>query len=206
MLTTVGIHQAKGFPEYSDCQGNSAAWKIVEVESDIRMYERWVTLEDGLSVRERKGEFEIQADVVHLAEYIMDVSKWDHWMNQVESARVIGGKTSGRFYAYTCFSVPQPFSQRDLVTKVTFTTGSDQKTCIIDMTSVEGVLPEYKGFTRVHAYQARWTLVPLGGNKVRVSFTALSGEPPAFPRWIQDPIIKRMFLNNLINLKNEYHV
>jgi hypothetical protein len=206
ILTTVGIHHGADQMNHGGWFDNPSGWKMVDLESGIRVYERWVTIDNGLSVRERRGEFEMQADAGQLAAFIMDVSKWETWMSQVETARVIGQKTPDKFYVYTRFSVPQPFSQRDLVSMVTLTTSLDAQTWTIDLKSAEGVLPEYKGINRVGCYQAKWTLTKVGTNKVRVGFTALSGEPPAFPRWIQDPIIKRMFMNNLTNLKGAFYV
>lgn len=39
------------------------------------------------------------------------------------------------------------------------------------------------------------------GVKTYVSFSAISNDPPMFPRYLQDPVVIRMFHNNLVNLK-----
>ncbi len=205
ILISAGI--SDGYDQTSQTQrtDNPMGWTMVDQESEIRVYERWVTTENGLSVRERRGEFDMQAEPAQLATFILDVSQWKKWMSQVESSRIIGTKTPHRFYAYTRFSVPKPFSQRDLVSVITVSTSSDKRSYRIDLRSAEGVVPEYNNVTRVDGYKAVWTLTRLEENKVHVCFTALSSEPPVFPRWIQDPVIKRMFMNNLTNLKSEFH-
>jgi hypothetical protein len=50
-------------------------------------------------------------------------------------------------------------------------------------------------------YNATWTITEISSQQVQNIFSAISDTPPLFPRYIQDPVIEKMFHNNLVRLK-----
>jgi len=57
------------------------------------------------------------------------------------------------------------------------------------------------GIERLHDYKATWTITETAPQKVHIEFSAMSNTPPMFPGYIQDPVIEKMFHNNLFRLK-----
>jgi hypothetical protein len=50
-------------------------------------------------------------------------------------------------------------------------------------------------------YNATWTITETSLRQVRIIFSAISDTFPLFPKYIQDPVIEKMFHNNLVRLK-----
>lgn len=183
-------------------EGGSAAWKIVEQSEGITLYERWVKVSHDLEVRERKGIFTVHATVDQAVDLICDAGLASTWMKGVSDSYIIRGDSGSDWYAYTFYSIPWPFDDRDLVSHNTVKRDDPGGSVIIYMQSEEGIMPEVDDVQRLRNYTARWEVTPVGPNLTRITFLARSDEPPAFPRWIMDPIVKNAFLENLENLKS----
>ena len=50
-------------------------------------------------------------------------------------------------------------------------------------------------------YNASWKLTKLEGGKVKIEFQVFSAEPPLFPQWIQEPVLKKVFYKNLVRFE-----
>jgi phosphoserine aminotransferase len=72
---------------------------------------------------------------------------------------------------------------------------------IININSRADHVPSKPGIERLQEYNATWTITETAPQKVHIEFSAMSNTPPMFPRYIQDPIIEKMFHNNLVRLR-----
>jgi len=182
--------------------GSTTNWKIVEQSEGITLYERWVTVNEDLEVRERKGVFTVHATVEQAVDLICNAELAPSWMSGVSDSYVIRQESETDWYAYTFYSIPWPFDDRDLVSHNTLMRDDSRGSAIIYMQSEEGIIQEEEDVQRLRNYTASWEVTPVGDNLTRITFLARSDEPPAFPRWIMDPIVKNAFIQNLENLKS----
>ena len=72
---------------------------------------------------------------------------------------------------------------------------------IVDMDSEEGIIPEKEGVQRIKTFHGSWELDQINDQQTRVIFVARTDEGPAFPRWIQDPVVRKAFMSNLRKLQ-----
>lgn len=181
------------------CQAEGK-WKQVESKSGITVYERWVELSDHRLVRERKGEMLIISSVDRVLNTLSDPSKSKLWMENVQQSYLLGSPNNNIWYSYTSFSLPWPFENRDMVA-VSRLKHHGERAATIEITSTESKLAPRGNAKRISDYKAVWNIVDKGEGKVFLSFSTISYVPPEFPRIVHDPVVRNVFLRNLMKLK-----
>jgi hypothetical protein len=151
-------------------------------------------------VKERKAEMVINGDMSSVLGILSDPSQTKLWMENVSDSYLIKKESDKIWSSYTYFSLPWPFENRDLVS-VSSLKSYDSGTAIIEMTSIEGILPVNENATRLTNYRATWKIADLGNGQVYISFSAMTATPPQYPRFVIDPVVRGAFLRNLIKLR-----
>lgn len=190
---------AAGMNEYPS-ENEARPWKLVEETGKITLYERWVEVNEDLEVRERKGIFTVNCPAEEAIKFICNADMAPSWMKGVSESYVIETLSETAWYTYTLYHIPWPFDNRDLVTQYRVVKDGKGSTFIY-LDSKEGVMPENEKVERLKTFHACWEVEEISPASTRITFTARTDEGPAFPRWIQDPIVKKAFISNLENLK-----
>jgi hypothetical protein len=173
-------------------------WKTVSNSNGILVSERWVE-ENNHTFRERKGEMLLSCSAAEAVRLISDVKSTSQWMKGVSDCSLIKRGLPNEWYTYTLYSIPYPFNDRDLVSHFRVSTSGNRYTISIE--SAGTMVPVKSGINRLNSYKASWEITDLSHSETKVVFTAMSDTPPMFPRWIQDPILLKVFVGNLANLK-----
>lgn len=194
-IITVSIH-SKSFENHSI---ESDDWELIINSDGVKIYEQWVTGKRGFKVRKRKGIMEVNSTVTKAADIIANDSKTKLWMSGVADSYTLKKINSNEWYSHIIFNLPWPLENRDIVAHCIKKQVNEN--IRLSISSEEKFIPEKESFTRMTDYEATWEIEKLSKNKALIKFTALSDEPPICPRIIQDPVIRRTYLNNLINLK-----
>ncbi|PKP03377.1 MAG: hypothetical protein CVU11_08560 [Bacteroidetes bacterium HGW-Bacteroidetes-6] len=176
-------------------------WDLIDANSGVSVFERWVYVNKDLTVRERKGEFSVPGTLSSVVKIVSDVSLSKQWMEHVSDAYLVSRLSEKVWYTYTYFSLPWPFANRDMVAMWMLGYSSDNKTATIEIRSRENMIPEKKGIKRLGNYSATWIITDKGSNNIGVSFSTISYTSPEFPRVIQDPVLRSTFMQNMKNLQ-----
>lgn len=188
----------------SPCMNASSpkSWTLVDSGSGINLYERWVFPDNGIKVKERKGEMTVNSDIREVLLVLKDPSKTKLWMSNVTNAYLIRKISEQAWYSYTYFSLPWPFANRDMVSFSTLSYSCEGSSACIEMTSRETAIAVKPEATRMNNFKAIWELREVAWKKTQVSFSAISYSPAEYPRFIQDRVMKGTFMTNLQKLKN----
>lgn len=181
---------------------SSGKWELIDSNSGVSVFERWVYVNKDLTVRERKGEFSVPGTLSSVVKIVSDVSLSKQWMEHVSDAYLVSRLSDKAWYTYTYFSLPWPFANRDMVALWMLGYSSDNKTATIEIQSRENMVPEKKGIKRLGNYGATWKITDKGSNNIGISFSTISYTSPEFPRVIQDPILRSTFMQNMKNLQH----
>jgi len=184
----------------------SSEWKKVHVRDDIVVSERWVTCSDGSKTRERKGEFSVQADADILLSLLKNPNKASKWMKAVSEHKIIGTRSQDEWFSYTVYDIPWPFKSQDMVSLYQIKNFPESGVYRLKISSVDEDLMEEidDGFSRetdlkrLSQYKAEWIIEHKGTKVCDVRFTASSSTRPPFPRWMMDPVLIRLFEDNLM--------
>lgn len=194
-----------GNPESKDrFIGNSeppGAWEMVKNDQGVQTYFRWVTKDDGTVYRERKGEVLVACTFQEALHMISDSKSIKMWMANIEEHYNLEYVSADNWMNYTLFDIPWPFSNRDLVSLYQLNTDPVKEIATLIISCKDTYIPLKKGITRLTDYQAKWSVVKRGDQSIHISMTMSSSTPPIFPRYIQDPVIEKVFHGNLVRLK-----
>ncbi|TLX72270.1 hypothetical protein E9993_18320 [Labilibacter sediminis] len=172
-------------------------WVCVKNAKGVTLHERWVKVDESLKVRMRKGEFEVDCSFEEAIAFIENYRTIETWMKGIEQITPL---TENDKMVYVMINLPWPFSNRDFVARSSSVNVDDNKH-VVRFKSENYHVKHKKGCVRIKDYSASWTIERISNHKSKITFTVFSSEPPLFPEWIQEPVIKNVFLNNLHRLK-----
>jgi hypothetical protein len=180
---------------------NSESWEKIRYKDGVTSYYRWISKPDGISFRERKGEMIMPGTLSNAIHVITDPGFISKWMSGVGECKNLTEPANGEWYSYTVFSMPWPLNKRDLVSHNKLRTDTGKGITVIEVTCKDKYIHVKPGVTRLTDYKAQWKITKLDENRIHLVFIASSSAPPSFPRYIQDPVIEKVFHNNLVRLK-----
>lgn len=179
----------------------NSGWRMERDADGVKTYVRWIEPEGSEKVRERKSIMAVNCSVEDIVWLLSDMESTDLWMGGIRECYCLKKVSNSEWYAYTLFNIPWPFEKRDLVSNFNVKRSGENNSVTIHISSRDRYIPLKSDITRLADYTAVWTIAGAGKDRVWVSFSAVSNDPPMFPRTLQDPILLRMFHNNLVNLK-----
>ena len=177
-------------------------WLCTKNVDGIALFERWVKINDTLSVRERKGELIVNCNYAQVVRYLSQYQTMMEWMNNVAMVERIANPANDDTLVYLVFGLPWPFDNRDLAGRFTVY-HLDNAHCVVRMNGVPDAVKPHKGRVRIKNYQASWSLVRLDNNRTKIELYTFSDEPPLVPLWLQDPVVRKVFFGNLLKLKKQ---
>jgi short-subunit dehydrogenase len=178
----------------------AAEWTCTKNRNGIALYEKWVKVNDSLTVKERKGELIVSGRYCNVVQYLSQTATIKEWMSSVEVAKNIGNSNDSLLYVL--FNLPWPFSNRDLIAHCQTIRLNEQYT-IVKLESHPNALAPIEEAIRIKSYRASWEITLLTNGKIKVVLQTFSDEPPLCPHWIQDPIVEEIFYSNLARLKSK---
>ena len=176
-------------------------WQEARNSNGVKSYVRWLMRDEKITYRERRGEMDIRCTHQEAVKVLSNPQYTPEWMAGIEESRFLGNPGKNEWYTYTVFSMPWPFNKRDLVSLNKVASDPIKGIAHIEMNCKEDYLPLQKDILRLTDYKAHWKIVKINENNIHITFIAESSTPPAFPRYIQDPVIEKLFHNNLVRLK-----
>lgn len=180
---------------------NPGVWMSIKSSKDVRTYFRWVTSEKGSTFRERKGIIYSDCSMDEAVHYVTNTELAKKWMNNLDENYTLKTINKSEWYTYTLFDIPWPLNKRDMVSQYKVYSDSITKVTKIIIKSKDDYLPLKPGISRIHNYVAIWNISEYS-KQVQITFHISANNPPEFPRYIQDPLIDRVFHNNLVRLKD----
>ena len=181
--------------------GKESSWELIENSEGVKIYLRWVELSDKIKIRERKAEIMVHTTLDKTIKAITDAAEIPNWMSGVKKVMLLHRESPSKWFAYTLYGLPWPFNDREMITMCTLSYSSGKDKAYLNMRSSDEGYPPARGVERLTHYKASWELFEVKSGLIRMTFIARSDDPPAFPRCIQDPVIKKVFHKNMVNLK-----
>jgi len=179
----------------------SGKWEMVKNTEGVQTYVRWTVDAKGNTIRERMGEMIVGCSMQDAVILLSDAEATSKWMSGVSENYFLERISQTEWYTYTLFSIPWPFNKRDLVSWCRISSDPLHETANLTIICKDKFVPLKPGIDRLTDYRANW-VVTRTGDKIKITFTASSTAPLIFPRLIQDPVIERIFHNNLVRLKD----
>jgi len=173
-------------------------WKLAKKSDDIKISYRFIESGDTLKIREMKISFLVKSTPEKLVQMFREPTNLVAWSAGVKKCELLN-ETADTWLMYNCYKIPWPFMQKDLITKYSMEVTSKITTLL--MTSKPNQIPHYKDISRLENYKGRWVFKTDFEGITHVEFYSISFTKPIVPRFLQDPIIQRAFIESIQKLK-----
>jgi hypothetical protein len=167
------------------CAGRPATaqknWELKKDQDGIRVYSR---PDDSSRCNDLKVETTLPAKLSSLAALVLDTDNYPNWVFSTGKTAVLKKTGPAELYFYDLINSPWPASDRDLIVRLHLLQDSLTRVLSIKAEEMANYIPEKKGIVRVPLSIERWTVTPLPGDKIRISYELRLDPGAAVPGWL----------------------
>jgi hypothetical protein len=181
----------------ADRNKDMGGWKLSRETEGISIYYRWLNT-DSLRTREMRAQFFIRAEIPAILRQFTKAENYLSWAVGIKECRIKIINDSS-WVTYTLMDYPWPMKQKDLVTRYVVKKSRSETEIIIS--AEPEAFPPKEGIERMQNYTGEWKFVSAGEGNTLIDYRAVSFTKPVFPRFIQDPVIQKLFIDSFHELK-----
>lgn len=176
---------------------SSGPWELAKDQNGITIHVR----------QHRDGLVEIRAQMLLSTRYaafmvlLQDSDNIPHWIDNVESSRVIKQISAFENIVYTRFAAPWPARDRDMVTYSKFSQSTESLLLVIKDASDQ--YPEQQNYVRIKAVRATWKLEKLTNGLTHIEYTAFADPGGMLPNWLANKLSVSSALHTFENLRTQ---
>jgi hypothetical protein len=182
---------------------SESGWELCYESDQIYIYERWIPVTTERNTKERKGEMYVNCSLDEAVKMINDYENVQKWNVNVKESKLLKKSSASSWITYTLFDLPWPLSNRDVVSEYNVQSVIPGSHVVVKINSNDNLVKEKEGISRITKYKASWTIKKITNHKCWICFSASCDNPPVISRKIQDPILRKSFHKNLLNLRKE---
>ncbi len=173
-------------------------WELVKDKDGIQIYTR---LTEGSKFRTYKGEAILKIGMDDMYRTLTDLDNYDQWVYSCKESILLSKTAEDEFIYYSVMSLPFPFDDRDMTTKMKVTRGDGTirfaTSLIKGKQSPEGLVP-------VAAYEEATTLIKTGDNQVRMIMEGYFEPGGSLPAWVVNMFLSEGPYESLMAIKKTY--
>ena len=169
----------------------------------------WQTVfeQDGLLVEQRpygdsplmelRGQVNVRASLNAVMALLKDADYNRQWVYRSGGARILEESGYRQAYVYGVVDAPWPMQDRDTVVRFDYTQDSQTRVIHIEITNFPEFHPAQRGLVRVPDFGGFWSLAPLEGGEVHVTYQ-VHGDPGGWvPTWMANYAAQLSVINTL---------
>lgn len=158
-------------------------WHLKKDQEGIRIYSR---NSDSNRIADIKVELIVTGRLSSLAALVLDIDNYPNWSFNTEKAYVLRRIGPADLYFYSLIRSPWPASMRDLAVHLRLRQDSATRTLRILADESPDYIPARKGIVRVPVSIERWTVTPLPGEKLSITYELRLDPGASVPSWLID--------------------
>ncbi len=180
-------------------------WKTAKKSKDIKISYRFVEVGDTLKTRQMKITFFVDVEPEKIIELLKEPKNGEIWFAGSERHELLQDNKNS-WTTYNLYKNIWPFEQNDVITNYSIVKSDSSITLL--MRGNPNFSPHLENIKRLKNYKGRWVFKTLENGQTKVEFYTIAFTKPIFPRFIQDPIIQKIFIDSINKLRNlaTYHV
>jgi hypothetical protein len=187
-------------PSFAD-DGAAPAWETLRVEAGIQVARRVVPGSDFVAFR---GEGDIDAPLLAVADVLVDVPHDNEWMDSVREARILRKVSDTEYILYSHVGTPPPLTDREFVTDVHVSIDPAGDGLRVDMRSVDDPLAPSTGYVRANLTGSTFTLRANPDHRTTHVVAEVHCDPRGMiPAWVMNSFQKSWGYKTLQSLRRQ---
>jgi len=202
--SNISMAQNKGLDAIENLQSFVAAakkekWKTRKQKDGVTISYRDLQLFDTINTRELMLKLTISGTIDSIVAQIKQPGNLTFWNEGIRKATLLRDHKDN-WILHTVYKVPWPFAQQDIVAFYSIEQRKD--TIVIFSKSLPNFIKPIKGSTREGYNLTQWLIISKSNKLFEIKFSAISITNSSIPRWIKDPMIRRMLRKSFLRFKN----
>ncbi|MCE4565945.1 hypothetical protein INQ51_16620 [Maribellus sp. CM-23] len=198
LLTACSLLLMDGFAQAKEtAENDKTAWELARKAEGVSLYYRWLST-DSMKIREMRAQFQINAGVSKILPLFSCAENYGAWAVGVKECKIETFSDSN-WVTYSRMNYPWPFKQQDLVARHLVSRLDSE--IVISISAEPAFLARKEGIERMENYWGEWTFSSLNDEATSVDYRMISYTKPLFPRFMQDPVIQKLFIESCTELK-----
>lgn len=161
-------------------------WVFIKEKDGIKIFTR---KELNSSLKSFKGETTFQAKVEKLCLLLGNGKNFDWWGKDIRGIKVLAHQENKFIQYYLIYSVPWPFSDRDLLVEATITEDPVTGERTYFAKPLLNVIPDAPDLVRVKKYWQKWSVRPMENGYVHVLLEGFVDPGGYIPSWLYNMVI-----------------
>jgi len=157
-------------------------WKRVEKKDDGGVAVVYRKTDDGHL--QYRASARLETSLSAIIAVFRDVEAIPEWFDRTRMAELVEARSATEYFVRSVHDAPFPVMDRDAVVHTTIVQDPETLTVTVRGVSAPDRLPEVKGLVRVPDMDSEWTLVPVPGGKVDVTFQGYADPGGKVPLWL----------------------
>jgi hypothetical protein len=174
-------------------------WEKLMENNRLLVWQRWLTIDNNRDIRQRKCQMIVRSQLKEVITLIRDHRRAPDWMCMLDEVSILAEEDENIWYTLARYHMPWPFRDKLLATRLELLAFHQSNLVRIDIQSDISKVRNSENVNDFGHYEGSWTILSITEELSYVEFTAYSTSLPLFPRWIQDPIVDKTFLNTMEN-------
>lgn len=173
-------------------------WKLKSEKDGMKIYSRSAT---DSKIKAVKIIADFSAGLSAIAAVLMDVKKYDDWVFNSKSTRLLKQVSPSELYYYSVVVFPWPTQNRDFVSHMSVSRDPETKTVTVLANNVKGWVPESDKFVRIEKSTGKWVLTRLSDQLCSVEYTLEADPAGKLPAWIVNTFSSKGLIETFKNLR-----
>jgi len=173
-------------------------WVLKKNCDGIKIYAGSV---EGSDVKSVKLECILDASLPQLCALLLDASAHHKWIYCTEKSHPVKQLAENEQIYYSEMDMPFPISNRDIVVHIKLSINPLTRVLTVNGEAVEGYVPLKEDLVRVKMSKIKWTVTPMGADRLHVSYIANVDPAGKLPAWIVNMFITRGPYETFKNVK-----
>ncbi len=178
------------FP-FSNNPGNlNDEWKLSASKNGIDIYYRPVLIGDTFATREMRISLNLKCDFEEFITVLRNEDQLKKWVYGLKSSNLHEEK-SDQWTVLQHYDFPWPFRDKQALTR--YQLYKSEKQWNIRIKSLP--CPSQKPLP-LDPMIGKWVLTKMADHSIHIDYQMTALVPPSMPRWIQDPVIKKVMFRS----------
>lgn len=174
-------------------------WKTKKQKEGITISYRNLELFDTIKTRELMLKFIVSGTIDSIISQIKQPGKLLSWNEGIRNATMLQDNDNN-WILHTVYKIPWPLSKQDIVAHYSIEQRND--TIRISSKSLPDFIKPLKGSVREGYNLTQWLIVAKNNSLFDIEFSAISLTNSSIPRWIKDPLIRKMLIKSFSGFRN----
>ena len=179
----------------------ASGWEVLRVESGIQVARKPVP---GSSFVAFRGEGDVQAPILAVANVLVDVSQNNQWMDSVREVRILRKLSDTDYVLYSHIGTPPMVSDRDFVYFVHLTVDGGGTSFRVDMRSTDDPAAPHTSYVRGNLTGSTFSLQASPDRLSTHVIAEIHADPMGnIPGWLMNAFQKSWGYNTIVGLRRQ---